>query len=56
MNSLGSDLKDEYSITLSIENLVFLQAENSYGAVAVAGYAINKVMKIAAIIIGLFVV
>jgi uncharacterized membrane protein (Fun14 family) len=40
---------------LSIENLVFL-ASGGFLFGAVAGYAIKKVMKIAAIVIGLFVV
>jgi len=40
---------------LSIENLVF-SAGSGFLFGAVAGYAIKKVMKIAAIIIGLFVV
>jgi uncharacterized membrane protein (Fun14 family) len=40
---------------LSIENLVF-SAGGGFLFGAVAGYAIKKVMKIAAIIIGLFVV
>ena len=40
---------------MSIENLV-LSAGGGFLFGAVAGYAIKKVMKIAAIIIGLFVV
>jgi uncharacterized membrane protein (Fun14 family) len=40
---------------LSIENLVFAGGDGFlFGAVA--GYAIKKVMKIAAVVIGLFVV
>jgi uncharacterized membrane protein (Fun14 family) len=40
---------------LSIENLVFL-AGGGFIFGAVAGYALKKVMKIAAVVIGLFVI
>ena len=40
---------------MSIENLVF-SAGGGFLFGAVAGYAIKKVMKIAAVVVGLFVV
>ena len=40
---------------LSIENLVFSADGGKYNYLVVAGYDIKKVMKVAAIVIGLFV-
>lgn len=40
---------------MSIEDLLF-SADNGFLFGAVAGYAVKKVMKIAAVVIGLFVV
>ena len=55
MNVPSPDLNVRYPINLSIENLVF-SAGGGFLFGAVSGYVVRKVMKIAAIIIGLFVV
>jgi uncharacterized membrane protein (Fun14 family) len=53
--SVVRNLEGRYPITLPIENLMFAGG-GGFLLGAVAGYAIKKVMKIAAVVIGLFVV